>query len=137
MVQISLGATLGFHLITNVLSKELSKHVDRCASLLGISAVELMVLYVVEKFGRAAIVDIFRALTYSVEEVARALDKLSELGLLEAVKETGQCHWVSTPLGQELLGRLSHCELLAQEVGALEPQRLAERLWEALAGLEL
>jgi hypothetical protein len=99
--------------------------------------VELMVLYVVEKFGRAAIVDIFRALTYSVEEVARALDKLSELGLLEAVKETGQCHWVSTPRGQELLGRLSHCELLAQEVGALEPQRLAERLWEALAGLEL
>ena len=39
MLQISLEATLGFHLITNVLSKELSKHVDRCASLLGISAV--------------------------------------------------------------------------------------------------
>ena len=27
MLQISLEATLGFHLITNVLSKELSKHV--------------------------------------------------------------------------------------------------------------
>ena len=39
--------------------KRVEQTCDRCA-VTGISAAELMVLYVVEKFGRAAIVDIFR-----------------------------------------------------------------------------
>ena len=54
MLQFSLEATLGFHPDhSQMLSRELRNYVDRCAAFLGMSSVELVVLYVVQKFGEA------------------------------------------------------------------------------------
>jgi|GEM_PF-3911742 len=137
MLQISLEATLGFHLIVNVLSRELSAHVGRCASYLGMSEVELMSLYVVQKLGRATAGEVVRALAYREQDIAAALDKLAQAELVvEIVEDDGCCCWASTKLGEEIIARLSGCRSLALAVGQLEAERLAQRVREALTGLE-
>lgn len=104
---------------------------------LGNGSVELVVLYVVQKFGEATVLDIARASTYAVEDIAAALDELARAEFVVDTAKGGCRLWTCTVLGTELLQRLSQCQITAREVGTLEPEILAERIREALAGLEL
>lgn len=136
MSQFSMEATLGFHLITNVLSRELSEHVDRCAAIVGMSAAELMVLYVVRKLGEASAADIQRASACSPNEISGSWERLRKAELVsEAEQAGGRRVLVITSKGEKLLDRLSACQQVSAAVGRLHPQHLAERLIQALAGI--
>jgi len=94
-------------LISNEVNYCLSKHAVR----LGLSLLELQLLWTIVRFGETTMIDIARLIARPKQEFASALESLEADGLVAKTyhEETNKCVITATPQGKAMIDRMTPC----------------------------